>query len=77
MFNMNPFLEGFFLFILEIFVKTDIESCHCELLVSQNTDSRLAGPKDAPDLARPIQVMSTSCCYYSRFFHHSSYPLNL
>jgi hypothetical protein len=77
MFNMNPFLEGFFLFILEIFVKTDIESCHCELLVSQNTDSRLAGPKDAPDLARPIQVMSTSCCYYSRFFHHFSYSLNL
>jgi hypothetical protein len=36
--------------MLEIFVETYIESCYCELLVSQNMNPSLAGLNDALDL---------------------------
>jgi hypothetical protein len=69
------FFWPLFLFMLEIFVETYIESCYCELLVSQNMNPSLAGLNDALDLADMDK--KGQCCCYSRFFHHSSYPLIL
>jgi hypothetical protein len=63
MFNMNSFLGPLFLFVLEIFVETNIESCYCELLVLQNMNPSLDRPNEALDLARHGQARSASCCY--------------